>query len=78
MKLIYRIGKAHGCRFGSGHIKDLIAIVGLGLTSRYLERQGARRSDAQERLRQPDPGRRERADAPTCRRSRKKARMPDS
>ena len=40
MKLVYRIGKAHGFELDSGHIKDFIATVGVGLTSQYLEQAG--------------------------------------
>ena len=40
MKLVYRIGKAHGYELDSGHIKDFIATVGVGLTSQYLEQAG--------------------------------------
>lgn len=40
MKLVYRIGKAHGFDLDTGHIKDFIATVGVGLTSQYLEQAG--------------------------------------
>jgi len=40
MKLVYRIGKAYGFELDSGHIKDFIATVGVGLTSQYLEQAG--------------------------------------
>ncbi|RZL64015.1 MAG: GTPase [Variovorax sp.] len=40
MKLVYRIGKAHGFELDSGHIKDFIATLGVGLTSQYLEQAG--------------------------------------
>lgn len=40
MKLVYRIGKAYGYELDSGHIKDFIATVGVGLTSQYLEQAG--------------------------------------
>jgi uncharacterized protein (DUF697 family)/tellurite resistance protein len=40
MKLVYRIGKAHGYELDTGHIKDFIATVGVGLTSQYLEQAG--------------------------------------
>ncbi len=40
MKLVYRIGKAHGYTLDSGHIKDFLATVGVGLTSQYLEQAG--------------------------------------
>ena len=40
MKLVYRIGKAYGFELDSGHIKDFIATLGVGLTSQYLEQAG--------------------------------------
>jgi uncharacterized protein (DUF697 family)/tellurite resistance protein len=40
MKLVYGIGKAHGYELDSGHVKDFIATVGVGLTSQYLEQAG--------------------------------------
>lgn len=40
MKLVYRIGKTHGYELDSGHVKDFIATVGVGLTSQYLEQAG--------------------------------------
>ena len=40
MKLVYRIGKAHGYTLDSGHVKDFLATVGVGLTSQYLEQAG--------------------------------------
>ncbi|RYZ03301.1 MAG: GTPase [Comamonadaceae bacterium] len=40
MKLVYRIGKAHGFELDSGHVKDFIATLGVGLTSQYLEQAG--------------------------------------
>ncbi|MDM0041140.1 DUF533 domain-containing protein [Variovorax sp. J22G21] len=40
MKLVYRIGKAQGYELDSGHVKDFIATVGVGLTSQYLEQAG--------------------------------------
>ncbi|MDM0034224.1 DUF533 domain-containing protein [Variovorax sp. J22P271] len=40
MKLVYRIGKAYGFDLDSGHIKDFVATVGVGLTSQYLEQAG--------------------------------------
>jgi len=42
MKLVYRIGKAHGYELDSGHVKDFLATVGVGLTSQYLEQAGRR------------------------------------
>jgi uncharacterized protein (DUF697 family)/tellurite resistance protein len=40
MKLVYRIGKAYGFELDSGHVKDFLATVGVGLTSQYLEGAG--------------------------------------
>ncbi len=40
MKLVYRIGKAHGHELDRGHIKDFLATAGVGLTSQYLEQAG--------------------------------------
>lgn len=40
MKLVYRIGKAHGYELDSGHVKDFLATAGVGLTSQYLEQAG--------------------------------------
>lgn len=37
MKLVYRVGKAHGFELDRGHIKDFLATAGVGLTSQYLE-----------------------------------------
>jgi len=40
MKLVYRIGKAHGYELDRGHVKDFLAAAGVGLTSQYLEQAG--------------------------------------
>ena len=40
MRLVYRIGKAYGFELDSGHTKDFIATLGVGLTSQYLEQFG--------------------------------------
>jgi uncharacterized protein (DUF697 family)/tellurite resistance protein len=40
MKLVYGIGQAHGYQLDSGHVKDFLATVGVGLTSQYLEQAG--------------------------------------
>ena len=37
MRLVYRIGTAYGFQLDRGHIKDLLATVGVGLTGQYLE-----------------------------------------
>jgi uncharacterized protein (DUF697 family)/tellurite resistance protein len=41
MKLVYRIGKAYGYELDRGHIKELLATAGIGMTSQYVERVGA-------------------------------------
>jgi uncharacterized protein (DUF697 family)/tellurite resistance protein len=40
MRLVYRIGQAYGYELDSGHVKDFLATVGVGLTSQYLEQAG--------------------------------------
>ena len=40
MRLVYRIGQAHGYELDRGHIKDFLATAGVGLTSQYLEQAG--------------------------------------
>jgi len=37
MKLVYKIGKAYGFELDRGHVKDLLATLGVGLTGQYLE-----------------------------------------
>jgi uncharacterized protein (DUF697 family)/tellurite resistance protein len=37
MRLVYRIGSVYGYELDRGHIKDLLATVGIGLTSQVLE-----------------------------------------
>ena len=37
MKLVYRIGTEYGYELDRGHIKDLLATMGVGLTGQYLE-----------------------------------------
>lgn len=37
MRLVYCIGKAHGYELDRGHIRDLLATLGVGLTGQYLE-----------------------------------------
>lgn len=37
MKMIYRVGKSYGHELGRGHIKELLATAGLGMTSQVLE-----------------------------------------
>lgn len=40
MKMVYRIGKAHGHQLDQGHIKEFLATLGIGLTSQYVEQIG--------------------------------------
>ncbi len=40
MKMVYRIGKAHGFELDRGHVRDFLATLGVGLTSQYLEQFG--------------------------------------
>ena len=42
VRMVYRIGQAHGYELDSGHIKEFIATLGVGMTGQYLE-QIARR-----------------------------------
>jgi len=42
MKMVYRLGKAHGYELDRGHITDFLATVGIGLTGQYLEGIGRR------------------------------------
>lgn len=37
MKMVYRIGKAHGHELDRGHIKELLGVAGMGLTSQVVE-----------------------------------------
>ena len=40
MRLVYQIGQSYGYQLNSGHIKDFLATLGVGLTSQYLEQAG--------------------------------------
>ena len=40
MRLVYQVGESYGYELDSGHIKDLLATLGVGLTSQYLEQAG--------------------------------------
>lgn len=40
MKLVYRIGQAHGHELDRGHVKDFLATAGVGLTSQFMEQAG--------------------------------------
>jgi len=42
MKLVYRIGQAHGYELDRGHVKDFLATAGVGLTSQYIEQIGVK------------------------------------
>lgn len=37
MKLVYGIGKSYGYELDRGHVKDLLATMGVGVTGQYLE-----------------------------------------
>lgn len=40
MKLVHGIGKAHGHELDRGHVKELLAALGVGVTGQYLEDMG--------------------------------------
>lgn len=40
VKMVYRIGKSAGYELDQGHIRELLATVGVGLTSQYVEQFG--------------------------------------
>lgn len=40
IKMVYRLGKAHGFELDKGHIKDFLGTLGVGLTSQYVEQFG--------------------------------------
>jgi len=40
MRLVYQIGQSYGYELDRSHIKDLLATLGVGLTSQYLEQAG--------------------------------------
>jgi uncharacterized protein (DUF697 family) len=40
IKLVYRIGQAHGHQLDKGHIREFLATAGVGLTSQYVEQFG--------------------------------------
>jgi len=40
IKMVYTIGKSHGYELDQGHIRELLATLGVGLTSQYLEQFG--------------------------------------
>ena len=37
VRMVYRLGQAHGFDLDSGHIKEFIATLGIGMTGQYLE-----------------------------------------
>lgn len=39
-RMVYNIGKSYGYELDSGHIKEFLATVGVGLASQYLEQAG--------------------------------------
>ncbi len=42
MRLVYRVGRAYGYELDQGHVRDLLATVGVGLTSQAIEQVGRR------------------------------------
>lgn len=40
VRLVYRIGQAHGFELDRGHIKDFLATTGVGMTGQYVEQLG--------------------------------------
>jgi uncharacterized protein (DUF697 family)/tellurite resistance protein len=40
IKMVYRVGTAHGVALDQGHIREFIATAGVGLTSQYIEQFG--------------------------------------
>jgi uncharacterized protein (DUF697 family) len=40
MKLVVRVGKAYGYELDRGHVKDLLATLGVGMTGQYIEQFG--------------------------------------
>jgi len=40
IRMVYRVGAAHGVALDQGHIREFIATAGVGLTSQYLEQLG--------------------------------------
>ena len=40
VRLVYRIGMAHGYELDRGHIKDFLATTGVGMTGQYVEQFG--------------------------------------
>jgi len=42
MRMVYRIGAAHGCELERGQVKDFLGAAGVSLTGQYLEQIGRR------------------------------------
>lgn len=40
MRLVYRVGQAHGYELDRGHVRDFLATAGVGLASQYVEQVG--------------------------------------
>jgi uncharacterized protein (DUF697 family)/tellurite resistance protein len=40
MRMVYRVGAAHGHELDRGHVKDFLAAAGVGLAGQYLEKIG--------------------------------------
>mgnify|MGYP000998086019 CR=1 FL=1 len=40
MRMVYRIGKAHGIELDKASIKELVAAAGVGMTSQFVEQIG--------------------------------------
>jgi len=40
VRMVYRVGKVYGYELDQGHIKELLATLGVGLTSQYVEQIG--------------------------------------
>jgi uncharacterized protein (DUF697 family) len=40
MRMVYRIGKSYGFELDSGHIKEFLATLGIGMASQYVEQIG--------------------------------------
>jgi uncharacterized protein (DUF697 family)/tellurite resistance protein len=40
MRLVYKVGKAHGYELDRGHVTELLATLGIGVASQYVEQVG--------------------------------------
>tara|TARA_R110002049_G_scaffold105989_1_gene253055 strand:+ start:794 stop:1756 length:963 start_codon:yes stop_codon:yes gene_type:complete len=45
LRLVYRVGKAHGYELDRGHITDFLAAAGVGMTGQYVEQIGRKLVD---------------------------------